>query len=380
MQRLASVLVLAALLACVSCLNLVDDPSFEEDCIVGDVNQADEWNNNLAAISGDFYPQFGAHSGECISDFFNVAGNTEVAVSQPYTFLAAHTYRMTAWIAAVDVGGVVVGFTAGTFSNSFATSNQFWTQITDDFTPGADTDFSFTLINGNGVIDDISIFCVSGGSCPAIMGDPHITGLNGEKIDIVGEDKSVFNLVSDRDVQVNTRLGLIRTDDNIVLGNYMKQMAFMLRNHTVLVNAGGSSAEDVATLIVDGQKVLAPFSLVINEESLPAIKIDFRKATGPAFQYGIDSSDNVASILDIKYGFQYEFLVLNIENGHNHGSIRRFLDFSAHIEHSRDPEGAFGRTLHPENKRSSANDINQYSLPSGDIFGKDFDFNLFTAV
>lgn len=377
MARLSSVLLaVTLLLGCVSCLNFVKDPSFEKDCPLSGAAAATLWSNNLfAVVSQDFY-LFPAHSGRCLADFYDSA-NPGVAVSQTINFVTGATYQATAYIRAIDALGGSVTFNVYSNPTSLAIGQaQGYVPFVVTFTGNGAAAFSYTN-TGNVVIDDIEIKCISG-ACPGIVGDPHVRGFSGEVFDITGKSQSVFNVISDADVQVNGRLGSVHLN-NLVLGNYIKEMGFLIRNHTILALAGGDSIPETAMLIVDGQKVSAPYKATIDD----VITIEFVRVSGKASDHGLQSSDNLNSIIRISYNYEYDFEIFNVENGISNGAWvtnpRRFINFQSSIHHDRDPEGVFGRTHRPENKRSNFA-MSDYELASADIFGKDFELNRFKSL
>jgi hypothetical protein len=74
-------------------------------------------------------------------------------------------------------------------------------------------------------------------------GDPHFIGADGEKYDVQGEAGKFYNLLSDRDIQVNAKFDTWSTDMNV-----MKEIGITTGGKSVQIGLGGD-------VTVDGQKI-----------------------------------------------------------------------------------------------------------------------------
>ena len=83
-------------------------------------------------------------------------------------------------------------------------------------------------------------------------GDPHIVGFDKSSLDLLGSSGDVFNIITDQDLQVNTRLWTPEGNIGELYKSFMGAMAFMTAaGDTIVVDAG---AHDVpATVTINGE-------------------------------------------------------------------------------------------------------------------------------
>jgi hypothetical protein len=85
-----------------------------------------------------------------------------------------------------------------------------------------------------------------------VWGDPHFTGADGEKYDIMGKGGNVYNIMSDKGVQVNALFADYPTATAAAPATGMKKLGILANNQQIEVRDNGSGNME---LLVDGKKI-----------------------------------------------------------------------------------------------------------------------------
>ena len=231
-------------------------------------------------------------------------------------------------------------------------------------------------------------------------GDPHFVGFYGQIFDYIGKPLSFYNILSDKDFQVNVFLGRQQTGErSFIPGPVMKKMAVLTSQHTILLDCGGTSMKDSAVVtfdrrvVKDGQK-----------RSSDGLSVSFQtiKEKKRSKDFGLQGDDNIVAISRIQYQHFYSLDIFFVDNVGDPrypdrppkvdpssplSFHRRFIDFKASLlDPSRDPHGILGQTAHfrSPHKFRSLDDWKiegkeeDYQLKDG-LTGFQFAFNRFTV-
>jgi hypothetical protein len=99
-------------------------------------------------------------------------------------------------------------------------------------TNGGDTVCALTSSAGSGV----NIGCLGNGA-----GDPEFVGFDGRVFDFVGEGEKYYNLISEKDHQINAKLfDAVMWDHN---GTYISDMGFKYKTHRIRVSVASGDTE-----------------------------------------------------------------------------------------------------------------------------------------
>jgi hypothetical protein len=227
---------------------------------------------------------------------------------------------------------------------------------------------SLTYINSgapNPVVDVITIYVTN----PAVVvGDPQFIGLRGQSYQVHGIDGAIYNIISEKHTQVNSRFVFLNQGECPVIdgkaetncwshpGSYLGEMSFQQivdgKLHQVLVTAG-SAQQGFASVMLDGQTL----------------------TIGDAFSFGsfaisVKSTHHV-SIQTASFSFELS----NSDMFINQAVSNRvpLSQLSAH--------GLLGQTHSPK-VYSGANryiqgEVDDYVIADNDIFGASFAYNQF---
>jgi len=236
-----------------------------------------------------------------------------------------------------------------------ATSTSFTTSATTLAFNGNTYSATFTSAAGVSTTTSAATLTVTGGSSGSASGDPHLVGFDGQQYDFVGEVGSVYNLLTDSEVQFNALLGSVRATEHLNLpGEFITAIGIKFRNHTVVVDGGshrhaGSVTIDHrpadqhnhhAVLLVDGE------FRVEREVFIDAMSGE---------DFGLpDAKQRIVGQV-IVTTLSYSFSIFMVEEGFDevdkrwHTAFpRRFLDLSVRLERAdiATPHGVLGQSLH----------------------------------
>ena len=192
-------------------------------------------------------------------------------------------------------------------------------------------------------------------SSGSASGDPHLVGFDGQQYDFVGEVGSVYNFLTDSEVQFNALLGSVRATEHLNLpGEFITAIGIKFRNHSVVIDGGshrraGSVTIDHrpadqqnhhAVLMVDGElrveREVFVDAMSGEDFGLPDAKqriVGRVIVTTPSFSF---------SIFMVEEGFD------EVDKRWHTPFPRRFLDVSVRLERAdiATPHGVLGQSLH----------------------------------
>ena len=214
------------------------------------------------------------------------------------------------------------------------------------------------------------------------IGDPQFTGLRGQRFQVHGVSGTVYNLITDRTLQVNARFDflasgggpradIIATQPWTHPGTYMGAMSFQVRSgangshvHVVVVEAGGPE-EGFASVSINDQQVSHPYMRQPagdTEEETEQLTVRFAHS----------------HVLELQTG-QFHFRLVNSDRFINHEVAPRVP------LHELQCHGLLGQTRlnerHPSALRYIAGRVDDYAVGAeGDgtaLLGSGFVYNLF---
>ena len=203
-----------------------------------------------------------------------------------------------------------------------------------------------------------------------VVGDPQFVGLRGQSYQVHGIDGAVYNIISEKNLQVNSRFVFLNKGDCPLIegvadtncwshpGSYMGELSFQQRVegqlHAILVTAG-SAKKGFSMVQMDGK----------------ALKVGDKVAFG-SFSLSMSTSHKVTVQSD-----NFEFDLTNSDLFINQG-VRAKVALSKLTSH-----GLLGQThsstLHSSPLRFIEGDVDDYAVADNDVFGDDFVYNQFQA-
>jgi hypothetical protein len=218
---------------------------------------------------------------------------------------------------------------------------------------------------GNPKSDAISTFFQPSG----VVGDPQFIGLRGQSYQVHGMDGAVYNLITDSNLQVNSRFVFLTegecpvidgvADDNCWShpGSYLGEVSFQQRVegklHAALLTAG-SAKKGFSMVQVDGK----------------------RMQVGDVVTFGTFSMEMTSTHQVTVNTEQYSFALSNSDFFINQG-LRSKVGLSKLQSH-----GLIGQTHSSKTYNTAVKfiegDVDDYVVADNDIFGNDFPFNQFT--
>jgi hypothetical protein len=219
---------------------------------------------------------------------------------------------------------------------------------------------------GNSASDVISTFF----QAPGTHGDPQFVGLRGQSYQVHGIDGAVYNLITDTNLQVNSRFVFLEDGECPVIngqadtncwshpGSYMGEMSFQQvvdgKLHAALLVAGDRNT-GFSQVQVDGR----------------ALKVG-EKALFGSFAIDVTSIYTVLISSD-----HYSFQLSNSDR-----FINQVLTSRVGLSHLKS-HGLIGQTHSLKTYKSTLRfidgEVDDYSIADGDIFGTAFEFNLFVG-
>ena len=278
--------------------------------------------------------------------------SVSVSVGSTATFTAAATgYTSVQWYYTGSVtrrrsvlGGAIPG----------ATSTSFTTSATTLAFSGNTYSATFVSAGGASTTTSAATLTVTSSSGSA-SGDPHLVGFDGQQYDFVGEVGSVYNFLTDSEVQFNALLGSVRATEHLNLpGEFITAIGIKFRNHTVVVD-GGSHLRAASVTIdhrpADQRNHHAV--LLVDGEFRVEREVFVDAMSGEDFGLPVAKQRIVGRVIVTTPS--YSFSIFMVEEGFNevdkrwHTQFpRRFLDLSVRLERAdiATPHGVLGQSLH----------------------------------
>jgi|GEM_PF-3060038 len=116
----------------------------------------------------------------------------------------------------------------------------------------------------------------NGGNGGQYWGDPHLVGFDGEKYDVMGQGGKIYNMLSDKNLQYNTKFERWGSDDATVIG----EAAMQVGNNRVFFDRSGKAPT------VDGKPMTEGQSVALGDGS--SAKWDGKKLTVTTPEYTIN--------------------------------------------------------------------------------------------
>lgn len=206
---------------------------------------------------------------------------------------------------------------------------------------------------------------VSGGG-----GDPHFWGFDGSDYDLRGASGSVYNLITDSDIQVNFQLTEFEKI-SAVYNSFIGSMGFVTSlGDSVIVDAGSDEVESSFT--INGEFVAADDFQGVEGRSFSIKRVENHAVPK---RLGFGNWHEVSAVFQVAFD-RYSFEIFLIDTFGVASGELRFIDFTTALRgFGHNPEGTLGRTLQNEAARevTSADDF----LVQDGILGTDFRFNRF---
>jgi hypothetical protein len=253
---------------------------------------------------------------------------------------------------------LLTGLVSSTPTNTIV--NTFAAQVFDLYPNQPNTNsYSFTIVR----------------TAPAhIVGDPQISGMQGQDFQVHGMPDEIFNMVSSEDVQVNARFSYLESaacHDNYTAcfahpGTYISEEGFRIGKDKVRVTAG--SFKKGLTVHVNGKKAVASVQLAKGSVEI----VNHRRVVvdTPLMTITVTNSDKFMNQeMELKKG---ELVSL--------GSKRRVLKDNERFHPEVPVHGLQGQTWRNVEYPSGLEyegSIMDYHVVSGNLFGTDFTFNQF---
>jgi hypothetical protein len=229
---------------------------------------------------------------------------------------------------------------------------------------------SITYNTGNSPVtpssQQISIPFSSQGT-PTIVGDPQFIGLRGQSYQVHGVDGVVYNIISEKQLQVNSRFVFLTKGDCPVIagrrdtncwshpGSYLGELSFMAvvggEVHRALI-VSGSAREGFSSIAVDGQLLRVGDSAGFGSFSVSVLSTHAVTITTEHFDFELSNSDRF-----INQALRAKVALAQLDS---HGLLGQTHTLRSHSSQLRHIEGR----------------VNDY-IVLDDIFGVEFVYNKF---
>ena len=215
------------------------------------------------------------------------------------------------------------------------------------------------------VTELIEVVIMNGDATPVIVGDPQFVGLRGQSYQVHGMDGAVYNILSEKNTQVNSRFvflteGACPANDATNCwshpGSYLGEISFQAvvagKLHAALVQAGPAK-KGFAGVQVDGKSV----------------------AVGDKVTFGAFSLEMTSAYTVTVQTENFAFELSNSDMFINQ-AVRAMVPLSELTSH-----GLLGQTHNAKTYATAlkyiAGEVDDYVIADSDIFGTDFVYNQF---
>jgi len=236
-----------------------------------------------------------------------------------------------------------------------ATSTSFTTNPTTAAFNSNTYSATFTSAAGVSTSTSAATLTVTSSSSGSASGDPHLVGFDGQQYDFVGEVGSVYNFLTDSDVQFNALLGSVRATEHLNLpGEFITAIGIKFRNHSVVIDGGshrraGSVTIDHRPADQQNHHVV----LLLDGEFRVEREVFVDAMSGEDFGLPVAEQRIVGRVIVTTPSFS--FSIFMVEEGFDEVDKRwitpfphRFLDLSVRLERAdiATPHGVLGQSLH----------------------------------
>ena len=232
-----------------------------------------------------------------------------------------------------------------------------------------DGELAITYDNmGTGELPFSTVIAVLFNYSTAIRGDPQFVGLRGQEFQVHGIDGAVYNIISDKALQVNSRFVFLAegecpildgvADDNCWShpGSYMKEMSFQELVDGVLHAAfisAGPAKKGFAVVEVDGKAVQVGETVKQGTFSLSFLTTHSLRIHTAQFSFLLTNSDLfVNQVITPK---------VSLSRLQAHGLLGQ----------------THARRTYPTAIRHIEGEVDDYAITDNDIYGTDFVYNRF---
>jgi len=242
-----------------------------------------------------------------------------------------------------------------------ATSTSFTTNPTTLAFNGNTYSATFTSTTGVSTTTSTVTLTVSSSSSGSASGDPHLVGYDGQQYDFVGEVGSVYNFLTDSDVQFNALLGSVRATEHLNLpGEFITAIGIKFRNHSVVVDGGSHRRAGSVTIdhrpakIADTIKQQQHHAVLLVDGEFRVEREVFVDAMFGE-DFGLPDAEQRIVGRVIVTTPSYSFSIFMVEEGFDEVDKRwhtpfphRYLDLSVRLERAdiATPHGVLGQSLH----------------------------------
>ena len=212
--------------------------------------------------------------------------------------------------------------------------------------------------------DTITIFFTN----TAVLGDPQFVGLRGQSYQVHGMDGAIYNLISDKNLQVNSRFvfltegqcpiidGVVDTNCWSHPGSYIGEMSFQQvvdgKLHAALITSGDAKS-GFSMVQMDGKEVTVGQTVTFGSFSLTRTSAYSVSVQTEQFSFVLSNSD-----LFINQALASK---VSLSKLHAHGLLGQTHSFKTYPNAVRHIEG----------------EVDDYVIADSDIFGHDFLYNRF---
>jgi hypothetical protein len=233
-------------------------------------------------------------------------------------------------------------------------------------------EIQYDTMTNNGVPATAStIFAQFINATTQVVGDPQFVGLRGQSYQVHGMDGAIYNIVSDKNLQVNSRFtfltegecpmfnGVADTNCWSHPGSYMGEMSFQQvidgKLHAALITSG-TAKQGFAAVQMDGKPIAVGENIKFGTFSLTAVTSHKVVVSTEQFTFELTNSD-----LFINQALSPKVALSKLTSHGLLGQTHQNRMYSTSIRYI---EG----------------EVDDYVIASGDIFGDDFVYNLFQRV
>ena len=217
---------------------------------------------------------------------------------------------------------------------------------------------------GNQRTDAVSTFFVN----TIVVGDPQFVGLRGQSYQVHGVDGAVYNIISEKDTQVNSRFTFLTEGECPIIdgvpadncwshaGSYLGEMSFQQvvdgKLHAGLITAGDAK-KGFSMVQMDGKALKVGDKVAFGSFSIEVLSAYKVKVETERFEFELDNSD-----MFINQALRSKVALSKLQS---HGLLGQTHSSKVHSSPLKYIEG----------------EVDDYVIADNDIFGSDFLFNKF---